>query len=98
MMTRHFRQSVFLLTWIAVVLAFAACAPWRVEYLESSLEQDSQAELIHKFGYPQRFKRLPNGDQLWEYDFLGRGDRCASYVLTFDTQDQLRQWERRDCR
>lgn len=98
MMLRHCRQSLLILTWITVGFALPACTPWRVEYLESSLEQDSQADLIHKFGYPQRFKRLPNGDTVWEYDFLGRGDRCASYILTFDTQDHLRQWERRDCR
>jgi hypothetical protein len=83
-----------------VVIAIVVCScssPYRVEYLEDALRQTTQAELVQKFGYPQRLKRVRNGDQVWEYDFQGKARNCVTYVLTFNPDDELRQWERRDC-
>ena len=74
-----------------------SCAPYRVEYMEESLRRTTQPELAHKFGYPQRLKRLKNGDTMWEYDFQGRESQCVSYAITFDQEEQVRHWERRDC-
>ena len=65
--------------------------------MEDALSTTTQGELVHKFGYPQRLKRARNGDQVWEYDFQGRGTDCASYAITFDTEERMRHWERRDC-
>ena len=87
--------------WLVVLamsaFAVSSCAPYRVEYMEDALRQTTQAELVHKFGYPQRLKRVKNGDQVWEYDFQGEERRCVTYVVTFNPDDELRQWERRDC-
>jgi hypothetical protein len=79
------------------MIGVTSCAPYRVEYMEDALGQATQAELVHKFGYPQRLKRVKNGDQVWEYDFQGEEKKCATYVITFNAEDELRQWERRDC-
>jgi hypothetical protein len=87
----------FLLTAASITIAVASCGPYRVEYLEDSLPHTTQAELIHKFGYPQRLKRIKNGDTVWEYDFQGQGSQCASYAITFDPDDHLRDWTRRNC-
>ncbi len=81
----------------SLLAILVSCAPYRVEYLEDSLRQTTQEELVRKFGYPQRLKRAGNGDQVWEYDFQGKESNCASYAITFDAEEQLRHWERRDC-
>jgi hypothetical protein len=86
-----------LLAIACIAVGLSACAPYRVEYMEESLRQATQAELVHKFGYPQRLKRVKNGDQVWEYDFQSGERQCVTYVVTFNVDDELRQWERRDC-
>lgn len=89
----------FLLAVVVVVtIGLSSCAPYRVEYMEDALRQTTQAELVHKFGYPKRLKRDKSGDQVWEYDFQGGEGKCVTYLLTFNAEEQLRQWERRDCR
>jgi hypothetical protein len=82
---------------LILVVAMTCCAPYRVDYVEDSLRDVSQAEVVHKLGYPQRLKRAKNGDQVWEYDFQGKENECVTYVVTFTPENELRQWERRDC-
>ena len=97
-MNRLGRITCHLLAIASVAIATHSCAPYRVEYMEESLRQTTQAELVHKFGYPQRLKRVTNGDQVWEYDFQrGESAECVTYAITFNPEDELRQWERRDC-
>jgi hypothetical protein len=96
-MNRLGRITCHLLAIAGISMAMDSCAPYRVEYMEDSLRQATQAELVHKFGYPQRFKRVKNGDQVWEYDFQGGETECVTYAITFNPEDELRQWERRDC-
>jgi len=91
------RPALILISIAGIAAMLGSCAPYRVEYMEDALRQTTQQELIHKFGYPQRLKRVKNGDTVWEYDFQGKGSDCATYTLTFDPQDELRQWDRRDC-
>jgi hypothetical protein len=91
------RQLIWLLVMAAIAGGTNACIPYRVEYMEDALQQATQAELVHKFGYPQRLKRLKNGDQVWEYDFQGEERKCVTYAIMFNPEHTLRQWERRDC-
>jgi hypothetical protein len=96
----RFRVASCFLLAIAVVVTIGlnSCSPYRVEYMEDTLRQATQSELVHKFGYPQRLKRAKNGEQVWEYDFQAGERVCVTYLVTFNTEDELRQWERRDCR
>ncbi|MGQ0810111.1 MAG: hypothetical protein ACT4OO_02660 [Nitrospiraceae bacterium] len=80
-----------------ILCTVSGCSPWRLAYFEDTVSQAPQGEIIHKFGYPQRLQRLENGDELWEYDYVGVGTRCAEYRLTFDGERKLRQWERMTC-
>ena len=96
-MSQSAQIARILLTVTSITMIIASCGPYRVEYLEDSLSHTTQAELIHKFGYPQRLKRIKNGDTVWEYDFQGQGSQCASYAITFDPDDHLRHWTRRNC-
>ncbi|HSA84704.1 MAG TPA: hypothetical protein VLE46_00865 [Nitrospira sp.] len=100
--TANPRQLTYRITCLLVLAAIAsgtdACAPYRVEYMEDALRQATQSELVHKFGYPQRLKRTKSGEQVWEYDFQGGERTCVTYAVTFNAEDELRQWERRECR
>jgi hypothetical protein len=95
--TTHHLPIVVACALAGLIIALGSCTPYRVEYMEESLQQATQAEVVQKFGYPQRLKRVKNGDQLWEYDFQGEERKCVTYVVTFNTDDTVRQWERRDC-
>ena len=100
--TANPHQLIYRVTCLLVLAAIAsgtaACTPYRVEYMEDALRQTTQAELVHKFGYPHRLKRVKNGDQIWEYDFQGGESKCVTYAVTFNAEDELQQWERRECR
>jgi len=83
---------------LALGFLLSACSPWRVEQFEETIQHGTQDEIIQAFGYPQRLRRLDNGDRVWEYDFVGKGARCAQYVVVFDQEGNVRSWKRLDCR
>lgn len=89
--------TTYALAIVGFVAGMNSCAPYRVNYVEESLRQATQADVIQKLGYPQRLKRVKNGDQVWEYDFQGKEKQCVTYLVTFTSEDELRQWERREC-
>jgi hypothetical protein len=70
----------------------------RVETFENSIGHLTQSELTRQFGYPQRFKKLPSGGEVWEYEFLSGNSRCVGYRVYFDQELLSRQWEPATCR
>jgi hypothetical protein len=70
----------------------------RVEEFEASIGHSGQDELIRRFGYPQRVKKLPNGNEVWDYEFLAGGSRCVGYRVFFDEDQRSTWWEPRPCR
>jgi hypothetical protein len=70
----------------------------RVEEFEASIGHSGQDELIRRFGYPQRFKKLPSGNEVWDYEFLAGGSRCVGYRVYFDEDQRSTKWEPRPCR
>ncbi len=70
----------------------------RVEDFETSIGRLSQDELTSRFGYPQRLKRLSNGAEAWEYEFLSGQSRCVGYRVFFDHELRSQKWEPIACR
>lgn len=70
----------------------------RVEEFESGIGRLSQDELTRRFGYPQRLKRLSNGTEAWDYEFLAGQSRCVGYRVYFDTELRSQKWESIACR
>lgn len=70
----------------------------RVEDFEAGIGRLSQDELTRRFGYPQRLKRLPNGAEVWEYEFLSGQSRCVGYRVYFDAELRSQRWESLACR
>jgi len=70
----------------------------RVEELESSIGQITQDDLIRRFGYPQRLKKIPPGIEVWDYEFLAGNSSCVGYRVYFDESRRSERWERTGCR
>jgi hypothetical protein len=75
-----------------------SCSHPRVEDFESSIGQSSQDDLIRRFGYPQRLKKLPTGSEVWDYEFLAGNSRCVGYRVFLDEDRQSTHWESQPCR
>lgn len=75
-----------------------ACSHPRVEEFEAGIGRLNQDELVHRFGYPQRLKRLPTGEEVWDYDFLSGRSQCVGYRVYFDRELRAQRWEPRPCR
>jgi hypothetical protein len=76
---------------------FLSCSHPRVDEFEASIGQIAQDELIRRFGYPQRLKKLPTGGEVWDYEFLAGNSRCVGYHVYFDEDRRSQRWEPRDC-
>lgn len=70
----------------------------RVEEFEAGIGRLSQDELTRRFGYPQRLKRLSNGAEVWEYEFLSGQSRCVGYRVYFDAELRSQRWDSLACR
>jgi hypothetical protein len=88
------------LTYTSCLLLFLlSCSPQpRVEEFEASIGHSGQDELIRRFGYPQQLKKLLNGNETWDYEFLAGGSRCVGYRVFFDDDQRSTGWESRPCR
>jgi len=92
------RRSLRFLLWLApLIILLPACSHPRVPELEASIGNSTQDELIHRFGYPQRLKRLPSGVEVWEYEFLAGQSRCVGYRVFFDLAQRSERWQEIPC-
>lgn len=70
----------------------------RVEEFEASIGKLKQEDLIRRFGYPQRLKKIPPGVEVWDYEFLAGNSRCAGYRVYFDESQRSDRLEKTECR
>jgi hypothetical protein len=88
-----------------VILSSCLCLPLlscshepRLEEFETGIGHLTQDDLIRRFGYPQRLKKLPTGNEVWDFEFLAGNSRCVAYRVFFDEDQRSQQWERTACR
>ena len=74
-----------------------SCSHPRLEDFEDSIGQLAQDDMIRRFGYPQRLKKLQTGSEVWDYEFLAGNSRCVGYRVYFDGDRRSTRWEPRDC-
>ena len=73
-----------------------SCSHPRVDEFEASIGQIAQDDMIRRFGYPQRLKKLPTGTEVWDYEFLAGNSRCVGYRVYFDEDRRSQRWEPRN--
>jgi hypothetical protein len=83
---------------LLLLLLLPSCSHPRVAEFEASIGQIAQDDLIRRFGYPQRLKKLPTGSEVWDYEFLAGNSRCVGYRVYFDQDRRSQRWEPQDCR
>ena len=93
----------------ATLLVMAGCAlftPKESRYLQSAQDRATQEEVRQNLGSPRQVSTTPTGEAKWVYEvrevepgaqnsWASAGSWCDEYVLTFDSQNILRQWTHR---
>lgn len=90
---------------VAAALLFSGCTSWRAEYLEEVTGRATQDEITLKLGPPMSERSLSGGESVWLYHYTGAPvglygggtKECWAYVLKFDIQKILRQWNSQKC-
>lgn len=95
-MTRFLRLAIALP--VCLLSALLSCSHPRVDEFESSIGHRTQDDLIRRFGYPQRLKKLPQGTEVWDFEFLAGNSRCVGYRVYFDESGRSERWEMTGCR
>jgi hypothetical protein len=79
-----------------LTLTLMACESERERYFEKHVNQASQDAVAQRFGPPHRVQELSTGGAVWSYEYRNRSD-CAVYILRFDPEKILRDWNERTC-
>jgi len=74
-----------------------SCSHPRMDEFEASIGQITQGDLVRRFGYPQRLKKIPTGSEVWDYEFLAGNSRCVGYRVFFDQDRRSQRWEPQSC-
>ena len=104
--SRHLTEFVLMPFWLIIAASclLSGCTPWRVEYLEEVTGRATQDEITLKLGPPMAERTLSTSETVWLYrysgasvDQYGGGTWCREYILKFDTQKILKEWNRQKC-
>jgi hypothetical protein len=79
-----------------ITLALVACEGQQERYFRKNVNQRSQDAVAKQFGPPHRAHELTDGGTVWSYEYRDRSD-CTVYILTFDQEKVLRDWNERQC-
>ena len=88
----------------------ATAQAWRHQYLEAGINTLTMDKVTKKLGPPHQTGVPQDGSTVWRYQYKRRyvrsttyrmywASRCEEYILTFDENGVLRQWNRlsREC-
>jgi hypothetical protein len=79
-----------------LMLGLVACESERERYFRKHVNQVSQDGVTRQFGPPHRAQVLTTGGTVWSYEYRDRSD-CTVYILRFDQENVLRDWNERKC-
>lgn len=77
------------------ILILTSCAIWPDSYLKSAVNHSTQDTVAKYFGPPHLSRELSTGEEVWLYGFSNSigSIGCTSYILTFDREKILRDWQ-----
>ncbi len=83
------------------------CGEFETAYFRERVNQVTQEVVAQRYGSPHKLEKQPEGSSVWTYYVRGSGTigyggyaraaHCRAYVLTFDSQDVLRDWREENC-
>jgi hypothetical protein len=86
--------------WVVATVAvcrLTACMPWRMAYLQDTVNRATQDEITTRLGPPHAARAHTNGEMVWRYQSYQGDLLCLAYILRFDPAGILRQWTRQGC-
>lgn len=91
--------------WLGLLL-LAACGAGS-KYFQDGVNEVTQEMVGKRHGKPHAIQSVPDGGETWTYFERGsgtaafsgqaRGGGCRAYVLTFDKEMVLRDWQQQPC-
>ncbi len=89
------------------ILGLVACTELDAEYFQNRVNDATSEVVARRYGPPHQLDRRQDGGMVWTYFDRGSGtvsytgvarsSYCHKYVLTFDQQEVLRDWQRQEC-
>lgn len=95
-----------------VLVTLISCVPkrtpWRVTYLSEVANHATQDDVTMRLGAPHSSRILSDGRTVWTYRYYSGAvvgsagnivgsSACSEYILTFDQDNVLREWNRQRC-
>lgn len=101
------RDHYVLLAWVLVTMTMQSCETLETRYFQDKINAATQEMVYHRYGAPHKMESLENGGSRWTYFERGSatasysgyatGTFCKAYVLMFDKQEILREWQLQHC-
>ncbi len=106
-----FNSSLFVLCarWTQVVALGTAlgCSDLGTAHFKDGVNKVNQVNVAQRYGPPHEHEKLKDGRTVWIYFERGsatagysgfaRSTYCRAYILTFDENEVLREWQEQDC-
>lgn len=84
-----------------------ACSEIESQYFKNGVNVSTAEQVASRYGTPHKLRRIDGGGMVWSYFDRGSGtgsftgyaksSYCQMYILTFDKDDILRNWEQNKC-
>ncbi|WP_447603622.1 hypothetical protein [Nitrospira sp. Nam80] len=97
-----------LFMWLCVAMMLSACAAFEgkdAAWLDEAQGHATQEQIRGRWGEPVSIQALESGESRWIYEkreeqpgnrYTAPGTWCEQYILNFDRQSVLRNWNRRE--
>jgi hypothetical protein len=93
---------------IVALIGSVACAEFETGYFQSRVNEATEQIVLKRYGPPHKVEQREGHQTVWTYfdrgsaisNYAGttRSSFCRAYVLTFDRQEILRDWQQQECR
>ncbi len=93
---------------VLLVLVATSCGLIETQYFKDRVNEVTQERVARRYGPPHKAEPLQNGGETWIYydrgsataSYAGYAESkyCRTYILSFDKEGVLRDWNEQTCR
>ena len=90
-----------------MLIGSVACAEFETGYFQSRVNEATSQIVVKRYGPPHKVEQRDDHLTVWTYFDRGsaisgyagtaRSSFCSAYVLTFDREGVLRDWQQQKC-
>jgi hypothetical protein len=92
---------------ICALGAVSACSEFEAQHFKGRINEATTEQVAKRYGPPHEIEQREGHRMVWTYFDRGsatsgytgtaRSAFCRAYVLTFDRQEILRDWQQQEC-